>query len=426
MKFPRVFIASIPAAATYSFYCLRQHNYENISLSTKVHARQQNLQLQHIQVLFRHGARTPIKSSKEYDNFTNIEAVEWSRDIFMKPLPHARVDFVLKSLHNNDVLQPRSPSLLLQGGGRGGELTTTGQQEAYDFGKWLADQYIVKQGFIPPMYTENGPVYVRSTYVQRTVYTAVGVMAGLYGKQSILEPVVIRTDEKNDHLGPNWGACAHMNKRFLYHWSVVEDGQEKLNEKMGVKSGARLYNYIEIHDIITQRKHHGQFVPQYLLDQQSFIADEALALMMKILGNNVNELRNNVGSLVETLCCEINEAIAGTSKRKAIFYAAHDTTVLCLQKVLGIFDGKWPPYVANVIIEVYKDDDGDHFVRVLHNQQPVVLDEEGMDQYLPVEKFMKLAQEYRVVDEPRLWQRRCIIVIHFLRALSFKQCLIQP
>lgn len=40
--------------------------------------------------------------------------------------------------------------------------------------------------------------------------------------------------------------------------------------------------------------------------------------------------------------------------RKLILYAAHDVTLIPLLMALGTFDHKWPPYAADVTVELYQ------------------------------------------------------------------------
>lgn len=40
--------------------------------------------------------------------------------------------------------------------------------------------------------------------------------------------------------------------------------------------------------------------------------------------------------------------------RKLILYASHDITLIPLLVALGTFDGKWPPYAADVTLELYQ------------------------------------------------------------------------
>jgi len=406
MKIVRVFFVGIPIA-TCSLYLSKSTGKNNVSFSAlaRAQASQRSLQLEQVQVLFRHAARTPIKSEKEFDNFTNLDAVVWDKERFAKVLPHVDIDYILKTVDGDDVIEekPHSNYLPLPGGCNGGDLTTTGQEEAYEFGNWLANEYMTKHALISPTYT-NDAVYIRSTNTHRSVFTAVDVMAGLYAKGNLSEPVIIHSKRTNENIYPNWSQCTKIKKRFVYYWNVVKNGQEDINHEMGVKDGARLYNFVEIHDIIAQRKHHGLFVPKYLLDKEKEIAEHAMALVLEILGNaNVSQLRNSIGSFVEAISCEISDAIVGTCKRKVIFYASHDTTIICFLSVLGIFDNLWPPFVANIIVELYKDDNGKRFIRVLHNREVVILDKDSGEEFLPVEKFMKLIEKYRVVN----WDEDC-------------------
>jgi len=167
-----------------------------------------------------------------------------------------------------------------------------------------------------------------------------------------------------------------------------------------------MFNFVEIHDIISQRKHHGFHVPDYLLEKEDFIAEQAMELLMKSLGNDVAELRTSIGALVELICSEIETASTGDSEcKKFLLYGNHDTTILCLQKVLGTFNGQWPGYVSSIIIELYVSDDNasspEYFVRVLSDKEPVCL-VEG-EEYLPLNKFLSLLEQYRVTD----WNSEC-------------------
>lgn len=42
------------------------------------------------------------------------------------------------------------------------------------------------------------------------------------------------------------------------------------------------------------------------------------------------------------------------SCRKLYLYAAHDVTLLPLLLTLGIFDHKWPPFAADLTMELYQ------------------------------------------------------------------------
>ena len=90
------------------------------------------------------------------------------------------------------------------------------------------------------------------------------------------------------------------------------------------------------------------------------------------------------------------------AKRKYFSTPLHDTTILSLLLVFGIYDGKhWPAFCANIILELYRNTYGKMFVRLLYNGNPVIL--ETNEEYLSVERFHELVDVYRVLD----WAEDC-------------------
>ena len=48
---------------------------------------------------------------------------------------------------------------------------------------------------------------------------------------------------------------------------------------------------------------------------------------------------------------------------KLLLYSGHDTTIMPLLVALQIPLETWPPYVSNVVFELWRQPDGRHFVR---------------------------------------------------------------
>ena len=59
------------------------------------------------------------------------------------------------------------------------------------------------------------------------------------------------------------------------------------------------------------------------------------------------------------------------TQEKLVLYSGHDTTVMPLLHILGLYEGKWVRYAARVVIELYKARDNDdkhkHYVRILYD-----------------------------------------------------------
>lgn len=401
MRYIKRLLVNVPIAA--SIYSLKNNN---ISLPGSFHvtAKEDFLHLEQVQILFRHGARSSIKAKEDFDRFTNVDAVEWNYDKFSIPSSSIDFEYVIKSIHDGSVLEPVSHRLIHLGGFNGGELTNVGFEEAKDFGNWIFKEYISKHSFIPSVYSSND-IFIRSTISKRAVLTGVGVISGLYGKENLPETVLINSAPSNDDsICPNWYGCKKISKRVAYHWNDTSKcGLDTINKEMGLKEGAKPFNYVEIFDLITQRYHHGLDVPDFLLRKEKEIGRLAMDTLFCVLGKNDEELRNSIGSFVENICTNIDNAVDGTSKHKMYLYPSHDTTIMSFLTSLGIFDEEWPPFVANVIVELYRSDSGEHFVRLLHNRRPVVLDKETGSEFLPSNDFLRLVEKYRVKD----WSKDC-------------------
>ncbi|KAG5283219.1 hypothetical protein AALO_G00039700 [Alosa alosa] len=62
-----------------------------------------------------------------------------------------------------------------------------------------------------------------------------------------------------------------------------------------------------------------------------------------------------VGPLLDTVLTKMDEKAKGISpepNRKLFLYSVHDTTLMPCLMALGIFDMKWPPYAADITLEL--------------------------------------------------------------------------
>ena len=54
-----------------------------------------------------------------------------------------------------------------------------------------------------------------------------------------------------------------------------------------------------------------------------------------------------------------------------VLYSAHDTTLSVLMSALGIWDETWPPFGADIRLELWQSKSKNHFVRILYNGKVV-------------------------------------------------------
>ena len=45
-------------------------------------------------------------------------------------------------------------------------------------------------------------------------------------------------------------------------------------------------------------------------------------------------------------------------------YSCHDSSLVALIAALGFYDDRWPPFGADVRVELYEDDDKKQFIKV--------------------------------------------------------------
>jgi len=123
------------------------------------------LSLQLVQIVFRHGARTPLVQPRylPYINYTN----------FVEHAPHTFVPYNTKRPNGDPFIKEMKQD---GKGARNGQLTAKGAQQMYDLGTYLRQRYISQLGFIDSSY--NGQVAVRSTEITRAIESARCTLAG--------------------------------------------------------------------------------------------------------------------------------------------------------------------------------------------------------------------------------------------------------
>ena len=198
--------------------------------------------------------------------------------------------------------------------------------------------------------------------------------------------------------------CQNLKNRLMRDMNDDSDNdlQDIINRMIGMRSDGKPLTLPQIYDIIDCRLAHNLYIPEELLEKKESILENTGNIGLAAEGGSINELKNAVGSFLETICCRLDEAVKGKCKKKMFFYSTHDTTILSLLLVFGIYDGKhWPAFCANIILELYRNTYGKMFVRLLYNGNPVIL--ETNEEYLPVERFRELVDVYRVLD----WAEDC-------------------
>jgi len=132
----------------------------------------ENLKLKLVQVVFRHGARTPL-SSPDY-----LPKIKYTEEM-LKHGQHTYVPYDTKNVHGEDV--DISKTIYKQkdktyGELHHGELTAKGADQMHQLGVILRNHYFTDLKFVPSEYSDV--ITVRSTAVKRAVESARCTLAG--------------------------------------------------------------------------------------------------------------------------------------------------------------------------------------------------------------------------------------------------------
>ncbi|XP_033468213.1 lysophosphatidic acid phosphatase type 6-like [Epinephelus lanceolatus] len=115
-----------------------------------------------------------------------------------------------------------------------------------------------------------------------------------------------------------------------------------------------------------------------------------------------------VGRLLHTLLTNIDEKVQGTSlepNRKLFLYSAHNTTLIPCLMALGVFDMRWPPYAADMTLELHQQQQTNKsFVKVSYVGEDLLIPGcSGV--YCPLEEFKQVLSAYSLSSD--LYQSLC-------------------
>ncbi|XP_033471020.1 lysophosphatidic acid phosphatase type 6 [Epinephelus lanceolatus] len=367
-------------------------------------------ELKLVQVVFRHGARTPLKS------IPDVMEAQWVPTL-LEPPAHTHINYKVTDLDGG----PRPPALVedsyrkntLTGGTYPGQLTTVGMQQLYELGKRLRRRYIEESPFLSSTFSPT-EVYVRSTNIVRTIESAKCLVAGLFQqKQKEIVPI-LTTDAESEILYPNYHGCKLLKSLGSHRWAEsatlpdIAADLQSIQNALGIAAHQRI-DFILIRDDMVARETHGLPCPSVLDTWRNTVEQRAVDMICHVYEPSKREnLQLCVGRLLHTLLTNIDEKVQGTSSepnRKLFLYSAHDTTLIPCLMALGVFDMRWPPYAADMTLELHQQQQTNKsFVKVSYVGEDLLIPGcSGV--YCPLEEFKQVLSAYSLSSD--LYQSLC-------------------
>ncbi|XP_045334854.1 lysophosphatidic acid phosphatase type 6 isoform X2 [Leopardus geoffroyi] len=361
------------------------------------------LELKMVQVVFRHGARSPLKPLPR-------EQAEWNLQLLEVP-PQTQFDYTVTNLAGG--LKPHSPfdsqyrKTVLKGGMFAGQLTNVGMQQMFALGQRLRKSYVEDIPFLSPTFNPL-EVFVRSTNIYRNLESTRCLLAGLFQSQKE-GPIVIHTDEASSEvLYPNYQNCWSLQERTRGRRQAaclqpgISEDLQKVKEGMGIASNDGV-DFLNLLDNVAAEQVHSlpscptlrrfaQMIEQRAVDTALYIMQrEDRESLQVAVGPFLHILESNLRKVVDP-------ATAPGKTRKLYLYAAHDVTLMPLLIILGIFDHKWPPFAVDLTMELYQHRESkEWFVQLYYRGEQVP---KGCpDQLCPLDKFLNTLSAYALSPE---------------------------
>ncbi|KAF2862881.1 phosphoglycerate mutase-like protein [Piedraia hortae CBS 480.64] len=348
------------------------------------------LQLQQVQVLLRHGERTPVSARFQAAGLPSdwpcCEAAKRMRSTVLS------TDKSWDTLHWGRQIETfgpgdkpvacKGPSGETESICLPGELTDLGRATTLALGQRIRHLYVDQLGFLPDSLDSASAIRLRATPIQRALESVQQAFIGLYPPAKRLPgvdpPTVVTRTHPQETLFPNEANCkrfgqlaagyaeraatiwndspelAYVNKR-IGKWMPKESPVAK------VDSHPRLSG---IMDSINASRAHG--APTLL--PREFYDDQLLANVDKICvdewfagyAESTEYRKLGIGSMVGDLAQRMVERALDQPSFKMSLAGCHDTTLAATLASLGGFDPKrdsWPKFTSSIAFELFRHQD---------------------------------------------------------------------
>eukprot|EP00298_Acanthocystis_sp_HF-20_P011397 c19372_g1_i1.p1 GENE.c19372_g1_i1~~c19372_g1_i1.p1 ORF type:complete len:451 (+),score=153.94 c19372_g1_i1:22-1353(+) len=337
-----------------------------------------NATLLNVQILVRHGDRSPCNPLPIEDVFWDCDGVQEFRTVYRDT---TYVNFIRDSDLQN--------GFLLNGTCYAGQLTPKGFQQQYAMGDSFRQIYSKYMQIIPPA------IYVRSTNVERARQSGQAFLAGLLIGEFFGISINTAFDNTYDMLLPTTQYCPRLAE--IADELVNSDGwkqmhpqnNEILNQLNEICPTANLTSwqssYDHYFDNLNARICHNFSLPCsptnsshcVTIELAQSLSELAIQEWNYVYGGYLGQEKSSLetGFFINTLVQNMLNKINNPANTPSInLFAAHDETISMALSALNITQPIRPPYASNLAFELWqpKDTSKGNFIRVLSNGEFIV------------------------------------------------------
>lgn len=358
------------------------------------------LELQLVQILLRHGERTPVSA-----RFQNARlAAFWPYCSSVRQLRSAVLEdadkhsgeparfSTLEWKRRLETFGDNDETVIATGPGSQvdnicdlGSLTDTGRLSTYQLGLRLRNLYVDRLRFIPPTIASTDFIYLRATPIPRAVESLHQTFSALYppatreaGPDGTFPTPIIHSRAHGDEtLYPNDSNCrrfAALSRAFAQRaadrWNTTQE-MEYLNKLVGkwmppdspwiaVDSRPRLSGVM---DTINATLAHGPEtkLPNEFYDAKGRQIIEKIAVDEWFSGYKESReyrmlgIGSLMGDIVARMVGSVEHSGASDARIKLGLSGCHDTTLAGILASLGAFEpGEWPPFTSHIAVEMFR------------------------------------------------------------------------
>ncbi|XP_066475237.1 lysophosphatidic acid phosphatase type 6 isoform X2 [Tiliqua scincoides] len=284
----------------------------------------ERMELKLVQVLFRHGARTPLRP------IPGAEQVKWDPALLEIP-DQTKFDYTVTNLAGGP--RPYSPydenykKTILKGGVIAGQLTKVGMEQMFALGERLRRRYIEETSFLSPTFKPS-EVFVRSTNIVRNLESTRCLLAGMFKQQKEGSIIILTDESESEILYPNVQNCQQLKNihREIYAKVALQadlsDDLKTIKEKIGIDSEKQVDFFLLFDNLLAEQAHDLPSCPalkNFLPTIEHRVIDSFYASGTKY--SSRESLQMSVGPLLCTMEKNIKEAIdPSTPAIKASFF----------------------------------------------------------------------------------------------------------